>query len=433
MSDKGFVQLNKSFTLLLEKIKLIEEQGGSSSELNKELNAAICKIEKYSNDVELDKALLENEPDDLESIRSLKPTTNLNYQNKISKNEYRQKLEGAFYGRMAGCTLGAPVELWDISKMEMLASENDQKFPPIEFWNYIPFMNDRRYKISKMSEYTKNDMQGVPVDDDIVYTILNLLLLEKFGMKFSTEDVSKIWLEYLPYACTAEEVTLNNLRNGFDWSLAGMKDNPYNEWIGAAIRADAFGYACPGNPERAAELAYRDAFLSHRRNGIYGEMFWAAAVSGAFLVDDPMEAVKIGLTEIPNECRLAHAVKWALANLEKIKDYKSARELLDTKFPGMSWVHTINNACATIFGMWLGGSNFTKTIGATVAIGLDNDCNAATAGSILGAINGIVKIDKHWFENFNNQIKTYIIGEEVFNIDDVLTRFERIAFSHTEE
>ena len=36
------------------------------------------------------------------------------------------------------------------------------------------------------------------------------------------------------------------------------------------IRADAYGYACPGRPELAAELAWRDAGLTHRRTGIYG-------------------------------------------------------------------------------------------------------------------------------------------------------------------
>jgi hypothetical protein len=44
--------------------------------------------------------------------------------------------------------------------------------------------------------------------------------------------------------------------------------NPKDEYCGALIRADAYGYACPGRPALAAELAWRDASLTHRRTGI---------------------------------------------------------------------------------------------------------------------------------------------------------------------
>ena len=44
--------------------------------------------------------------------------------------------------------------------------------------------------------------------------------------------------------------------------------NPADEHCGAMIRADAYGYACPGDPARAAALAHRDATLTHRRTGV---------------------------------------------------------------------------------------------------------------------------------------------------------------------
>jgi ADP-ribosylglycohydrolase len=170
-------------------------------------------------------------------------------------------------------------------------------------------------------------------------------------------------------------------------------------------------------------MAYRDAYLSHRRQGIYGEMFFSAAIAAAFAVDDPVEALEIGLTEIPAECALAKAVHWALKVAPDIKDYRQARDAVDEQFKGMSRVHTINNACLTIWGITIGGTDFTRVIAETVAMGMDNDCTAATAGSIVGAVVGKDGIPAHWTRNFNDTIHSYIIDEPRFAISDVLDRF----------
>ena len=55
---------------------------------------------------------------------------------------------------------------------------------------------------------------------------------------------------------------------GFD--LSECANNPYNDWIGAQIRADVYGWVCPGEPEHAADLASRDAALSHPSKGRTG-------------------------------------------------------------------------------------------------------------------------------------------------------------------
>ena len=174
-------------------------------------------------------------------------------------------------------------------------------------------------------------------------------------------------------------------------------------------------------------MAWHDAFLSHRRNGIYGAMFFAAAISAAFTVNDPVEALKIGLTEIPRECSLAKAVRWALRQAPRIKNYRQAREAVDRQFAGMHAVHTINNACLTIWGITIGGTDFTKVIGETVAMGMDNDCTAATAGSIVGAVIGKKQIPRHWYKSFNNTVHSYLNGKPKFKIDDVLKRFGKQA------
>ena len=371
----------------------------------------------------IDKDLAIKEPNELNSIKLLRPPGPRLLWKKFNKEQYLEKIEGALLGRMAGCTLGAPVEFWSIEKMEMLARETGMNFPPTDYWTYVPDPFEKRYETSTRESYTLTKMNGVPVDDDIMYTILGLLVVEEFGPDFSTEQVGKAWLKYIPFACTAEKIALENLKSGISAYEAGEKNNPYCEWIGADIRSDPWGYLAPGMPERAAEMAYRDAYLSHRRQGIYGAMFFSAAIAAAFAVDHPVKAIEISLTEIPKGCALAKAVCWALEIAPQIQNYRQARNAVEQRFKGMSRVHTINNACLTIFGLTIGGTDFTRVIGETVAMGMDNDCTAATAGSIVGAIVGKQGIPSRWYERFNNVVQSYLIGKSVFKINELVERF----------
>jgi len=373
--------------------------------------------------------LTTREPNDFHAIRALRGPGPRRLWTTLKEDVYFERLEGALTGRMAGCTLGAPVEFWPIAKMAALAEENGDDFPPTDYWSYVPDPLLKRYATSPRQSYSRYGMSGVPVDDDIIYTLLGLLIADEYGLDFSTEDVAQAWIKYLPFACTAEDVALQNIKKGIRASQAGSKNNPYSEWIGAAIRADPWGYMAPGWPERAAAMAYRDAYLSHRRQGIYGEMFFAAAVAAAFAVADPVEAIQIGLTEIPQDCALHGAVQWALRIAPDIKNYQQARDAVEGQFGGMPHAHTINNACLTVWGITIGGNDLTRVIGETVAMGMDNDCTAATAGSIVGAVVGKKSIPHRWYAGFGDTIHSYLIGLERFSIRDVLARFGRHAQS----
>ncbi len=369
------------------------------------------------------------EPNELDKIRELRLDGPRRLWTRFDEKTYEEKLEGALLGRLAGCTLGAPVELWSIEKMESLARDNGDSFPPEDYWSTVPDPHLLRYEFSTRESYTREKLSGVPVDDDIVYTLLGLLITESYGSEFTTENVGESWLRYLPYACTAEEITLKNLQEGHSAMVAGEIDNPYDELIGADIRSDPWGYIAPGWPEYAAEMAYRDSYISHRKNGIYGAMFFSAAISAAFTVDDPLEALKIGLTEIPRDCELAKALNWAFEIAPKITNFREARNAVNDRFEGMHKVHTINNACLTLWGIKIGGTDLTKVIGEVVAMGLDNDCTAATAGSIVGAVVGKNGIPEHWYRNFNDTAHSYLIDRPSFSIADLLKRFRNQASS----
>ena len=106
-----------------------------------------------------------------------------------------------------------------------------------------------------------------------------------------------------------------------------------------------------------------------------------------------------------------------------MNDYLHANKLVTDRFEGMSWVHAINNACLTVWGIHFGKNNFEKGISETVAMAYDNDCTGATVGSVLGAYLGIDAIDTKWYKPWNNRILSYLKGIDEFKLDDVINRF----------
>lgn len=374
-----------------------------------------------------DPALLAQEPDDLPAIQALRPPGSRRLWGALPEAEFRDKLAGALLGRFAGCILGSIVECWEVAKMEQWAAYLGEDFPPRDYWTAAERPHELKYRTCLRDTFTRDKMDGAPTDDDLIYTQLGMLILEDYGINFSLDDVGAAWMKYLPHAATAEGIALRNLHAGVAAAEAATVVNPFIFWIGADIRSDPWAYAAPGYPERAAEFAWRDASISHRRNGIYGAMYFSAVISAAFALGDPMAALEAGLAEIPADCLLAREMRWALEAAPGIKDYRQARATVDERYAGMHRIHTINNAVLTAWGLSIGGEEYTKVIGETVAMGLDNDCTAATAGSIFGAAYGAAAIPEHWTRNFNDKAFSYIIDQPQFSISDMLDRFTALA------
>jgi ADP-ribosylglycohydrolase len=377
----------------------------------------------------------EEEPDDLESIRKKRPDGPRRLTDSIPK-DYAKRLRGAFYGRMAGCTLGAALEFNPIDTMKAWAEYSGDEFPLTDYWSQIKDPMNEHYIVGKNIDLTKDHMDAVPPDDDTIYTLLGLLTMEQYGMNFTQDNLAEIWQKYLPLGgekgpgsrgCWwGERHMMENLENGMKLPEAGIAENPNLQNIAGWTRADAYGYACPGWPEKAAELAYKDCSVNHRRNGVYGSMFMAATIAAAFVTDDPMEAVRIGLTEIPENCLFAEGIRWALAN--KSSNYQEAADKTWKVYNGMFNGSALTNAIHVVMGLDIGEKDFTKTIGETVAMSGDNDCTGATAGSIVGAVIGIDAIPENWTKPFQGRMHIYLKEQpEYLELEDVCVRFEKLA------
>lgn len=340
--------------------------------------------------------------------------------------QFEDKMLGAWLGRGAGCVLGIPIEGQSKDFIRKFAEKLGQPYPLAEYWKDHWNPGHMHY-VEPITAFLRDSIDHLGPDDDLIYTVMGLLTLEEKGLDFTTADVGDMWLKYLPIACTAEHVALENLKKGIKPPRTAIVDNPFCQWIGAAIRADGWAYCAAGLPEAAADFAYRDAALSHLRNGIYGEMFWAAAIAAAFVVDTPEKALRIGLTEIPAKSWMAAAVKETIRWCKQDGDWETTWNRCMKRYAGMHGVHTINNAALTIMGLIYGEMDFGKTIALTVMGGLDTDCTGATAGSLLGAMLGAKKIPAKWTKPFGDVMTTYINGHKKERISDLAARCAKIA------
>jgi ADP-ribosylglycohydrolase len=384
------------------------------------------------------------QPNDLEGIKKERPDGPRQLKMNYSDAELLDRLHGAWTGRAAGCALGKPVEGLGMGGRKELGLNGRKAIRlylknrghwPLDYYFSGKESSDK-IKLSCGNSWRENIAYMEP-DDDIHYSIIGLKVLEEKGPDFKWNDVANAWNSSLPYntICTAEaQAILNyniktprcgswdNTRVFTTPEFTRRFNNPYREWIGAQIRADGWAYACAGNPELAAEFAWRDACWTHTANGIYGEMFVAAMIAASFVESDPHKIVKIGLSEIPKNCKLAEGVNEALKWIRQCKDFESFMEKLEEKYSAMSAVHTVNNALIVVMSLFYGKMNPDKSICISVMGALDTDCNGATTGSIVGAASGKKKFGGKLAPALNDTVKPQVFGFQDITMKELAER-----------
>lgn len=337
------------------------------------------------------------------------------------------KILGAWQGRLAGCLLGKPFEGWMRARICGLLKATGN-YPPKGYADmaHVDKAVLDRFDVNEKAAWL-NNCDGMPEDDDTNYTTLALKLLDNAGREFTPGDVALRWLNDLPilHVCTAERVAYRNLVALREPPESAMVNNPYREWIGAQIRGDLFGYINPGRMMSAADMAWRDACISHVKNGIYGEMWAAATIAACFAVDTPQEAIKLGMRVIPRTSRLHAALTEVLSWPSKGLDAQAAIERIRKDWDETNahhWCHTISNACICAAALLFGEKDLEKTLGLTLLAGFDTDCNGATCGSMLGAMLGAKALPQTWIAPLNDTLHTGVDGYNLVKITDMAAR-----------
>ena len=372
------------------------------------------------------------EPSDLEGIRAARPKVANPVGRRLGEAELRERLRGAWYGRVAGCLLGKPVEGWRRERMHGYLRELG-RYPHSGYFRAdVGDRIIRKYEILSGKAFIDR-VHHLPWDDDINYSLAGMLILKKHGGDFRPLDVANFWLENLPVLSTwtAERTAYRNFLEGVVPPESAGWRNPYREWIGGQIRADAYGWLAAGNPELAAQWAWRDACISHVKNGIYGSQWVAAMLASAPLVNSAREVIEAGLAQIPAGCRLAEAIAEVIAWRDGRVGWEEAIGRVhgrwDEKKPH-HWCHTVSNAQVVALGLLWGEGDFEKSVCRAVSACFDTDCNGATVGSVFGMLHGEKALPTRWTAPLNDTLDTSLPGYQTVRISELAEETCKLYF-----
>lgn len=342
------------------------------------------------------------------------------------------RVRAAWIGRISGCMLGKPVEVLSFEEGHSGVEAYLRRADALPLRDYVPLVEGTVVE-ARGRQCCRDHIRRAEADDDINYTLLALMLLEKHGAALARADVARAWLNRLPAGATwtaeraAYRVLLDEMHpefvNGDDagFDLERCSDNEYNDWIGAQIRVDLYGWVCPGQPALAAKLARTDASLSHRGEGVHCAVFIAALGAALAATDDIDDALDIASKQIPSDTLAHEAVDLG----RSVAGRPDAVALLRDRYADLSPVHSLNNLALVVWAITSADGDFSRAIGDVVAAGWDTDCNGATVGGLYGIAGKA--IPEHWSTPWQGRVAFSMAGIDEISLDELVDRTVAVA------
>jgi hypothetical protein len=280
----------------------------------------------------------------------------------ILEKDYLDKAYACWMGKCIGGTLGRPLE---------------GKRGPHRLTFYRPIPH-------RASENDELDIQ-----------LVWMHALRERGVELTSGDLASEWRDHVIYWFDEFRFARSNFGKGVVPPISGWFNNWFKGACRGAVRSEIWALIAPGSPAIAAEYAYRDASIDHTDEGVYGAMFLAAIQSAAFVTSDVKKLLKIGLSIIPENCRISRAVQDVIGWHKKMPLLDARRMLLEG-YGSNNFSDAPQNVGIVVLGWLYGEGDFERGMLATVNCGLDSACNSGAIGSIIGIVGGRDGIPVNW-------------------------------------
>lgn len=301
--------------------------------------------------------------------------------------DYEERVYAGVLGKVIGVYIGSPIEGWTYERITR--------------------------ELGEITYYVQ-EIIGRPLilpDDDISGTFTFIRAMNDYGPSYdiTAAQIGQTWLNYLiehktvlwwgGMGTSTEHTAYLRLKSGLQAPASGSAahNGPVaSEQIGAQIFIDAWGMICPGQPQRAADLARRAASVSHDGEAIYGAQVIAAMEAAAFYEPDIDALLDVGQGVIPVDCLINRLISdlraWHKANPE----WRKTLELIQQHYGYDKYgggCHIIPNHALVILALLYGSHSFQSALTIVNTSGWDTDCNSANVGCLMGLRLGLAGLD----------------------------------------
>lgn len=278
---------------------------------------------------------------------------------RVSDATRLSRAQGSLLGQLAGDALGSAVEFQSASAIARSHPEGVRQLTDGGTWNLIA---------------------GQPTDDSEMALALARSLVKKRG--FDAGDVAGA---YVAWQASRPFDIGGTTASGIAALAAGRRAASESQSNGALMRASPIGIVAAGSPALAAELARRDAALTHPHPVCQAANAAYAAAIATGIAGGDAEAM----------WRAAHDRAGSDGAADNVRArLKEARHAPPREFQHqMGWVLT---AFHNAFHWLMQAASLEEAVIATVGCGGDTDSNAAVCGALLGALQGRAAVPLQW-------------------------------------
>lgn len=295
---------------------------------------------------------------------------------RFSEKELRDRVYACWIGKNIGGTLGTPYEgTRDLLDIHGFASREGEPLP----------------------------------NDDLDLQLVWLRAVNDLGPDaINSKTLGEYWISFITPNWNEYGVCKSNMREGILPPMSGEYNNElWRNSNGAWIRTEIWACLYPAQPDKAIRFAFEDASVDHGfGEGTYAAIFAAAMESAAFAVHDARQLLEIGLSKIPEDCRVARSVHIVMEAYDKGIDWKQCREMLVKDSEDLGWFQAPCNIGFVVLGLLYGEGDYKRSLILAVNCGDDTDCTGATLGSLMGIMGGMTAIPQDWMAYIGDGIRS---------------------------
>lgn len=234
---------------------------------------------------------------------------------------------------------------------------------------------------------------GARSDDDNDFEWTHLWFMNREGViRLPYPRIVEIWKANMNQGIwVANERARQLMDQGFVPPDTGHPDhNPFATYnLSGQFCVESYGMIAPGLPQTAADIGLHYARIAVSGEPLQATRLWTGLISLLAFSEEPMEEMILraaagidpgsAMADVLADAREQHR--------QHPEDWKAARQALhrkwvvEKKWNGNS---TPVNGGMVLLALLYGEGNFYRTLQLAMALGYDADCNAATAGAVLG-------------------------------------------------